>query len=96
VNTAPQPPPRRHRRGLLDWLFNWGGDDNNNGDDNSSDDDSNRHRHRSDNSTRELAPRAVQEGNGRWQRVPGGRPNYPPSNAAIPPPDTPPPPRGDD
>jgi hypothetical protein len=82
--TAPPPPQRRERRrGLLDWLF--GGDD-----DDDDDDDSGRQQ-RSRNS-RELAPRAVQEGDGHWTRVPRAqRPNPPPSDAAVPPPDTPPP-----
>jgi hypothetical protein len=98
---TPPPPQRRHRRGLLDWLFNWG-DDDEDSDDNSGNNsgrnsghDSNGRRHRSDNSDRELAPRAVQQGDGHWTRVPGQgsrpRPNYPPANAAVPPPDQPPP-----
>ena len=85
---APPPQaPRRHRRGLLDWLFNWG-------DDEDEDSDRGRGRHRSENDPRELRPRAVQGRDGHWTRDPGVHrtPNYPPPDAAIPPPNTPPPP----
>lgn len=83
----PQPQQRRHRRGLLDWLFNWSGDE-----DDDRDDDRRGRRHRSDNSPQELAPRAVQEGDGHWTRPTQPRRNDPPPDAAIPPPDQPPPP----
>jgi penicillin-binding protein 1A len=89
---APPPAPRRERRrGLLDWLFNWDGDEDEGGDGGGGggggDDDGRQHRSRN----RELAPRAVQSGDGQWTRVPRTRPNPPPADAAIPPPDTPPP-----
>jgi len=81
----PPPSPRRRHRGLLDWLFNWGDDSDSDGG------DSGDQRPRSDNSDRELPPRAVQQGDGHWTRGPGNPPPDP-RLPRVPPPDQPPPP----